>query len=180
MVHWCLSQNQRPDSPLIPPYWLQSADTSRTAKTMMLCYHEDKTPMVLAAVLNQMGPEYPLCHIHPIRPPRPACVPKLVPHLDPESLWTLRRRLISRIQRPDAVLTALQRDRILNSAKREVLSIHALHKDKNWTLLDLVLRKGQEEQLAFCRALSQSEPLMLEELKEDLMKIKVRSFRHKS
>ncbi|XP_017259480.1 uncharacterized protein LOC108228439 isoform X2 [Kryptolebias marmoratus] len=172
-VHWCLSQNLLPDCPPIPLRWLHSADASRTAKTMMLCYHEDRALQILAAVLNLMGPEHPVCHIiHSIRLSRPTSVPKLVPQLNPDSLRTLRRRLISRIQKPDIVLTALLHNEILDSANQEALMVYALRKDKNRALVDLVLRKGREAQQAFYQALSQSEPFMLEELKDDQIKNK--------
>lgn len=55
-------------------------------------------------------------------------------------------------------------DEILNAANRGTEHV-ARHKDKNQVLVDFVLRKRQEAQEAFYKALSQSEPFMQEELK---------------
>ena len=171
-VHWCLSQNPLQDFPPIPQRWLQSADASSTTKTMMWCYEEEGALTVLDAVLTQLGLEAQVFHVHHKNPPRPRPVPKLAPNF----VRTLRRRLISRIQKLDAVLDALQKESILNAANREALSIYALTKDKNRALVDQVLRKGQEAQEKFCQALSQSEPFMLQELENDPIRNKVCTF----
>ncbi|XP_044056894.1 uncharacterized protein LOC122878302 isoform X2 [Siniperca chuatsi] len=166
-VHWCLSQAVLQDFPPIPPLWLQSAQSDHAisiTKTMLKCYHEEGALTMLAAVLTMIGRDDRVCHLHHTAdPPRP----RLTPKRDPDFVKTQRRKLISMMQWPDAVLDALQDYRILNTANREAVDIYAVRRDKNRALVDLVLRKGDEAQEAFYQALSQSEPFLLQELEDD-------------
>lgn len=170
-IQWGLSQSDLlQDFPPIPPRWLRSADACSTAKTMMRCYQEDRAPAVLAAVQSLIGEN------HQVRPVRFTMIP-----LRPESdlkpvqgfVKTQRRKLISRIQRPGPILEALQCCRILNASEREAIAIYGACKDRNRVLVDLVLRKGEEAQKVFYHALGQSEPFLLQELKEDHIRDKV-------
>ncbi|KAK5618400.1 hypothetical protein CRENBAI_018956 [Crenichthys baileyi] len=178
-VQCCLSQTLLPKFPPIPRHCLHCADALKTAKTMILCYHEDGALSVLATALNLMSPEHPAFN-HIMSPTRTKSVRTPVfelvslPELKmaPDFVRTLRRRLISRIQRPDSVLDALQSNRILNPANRKAVNIYALNKHKNRALMDLILMKGHEAQVGLLQILSQSEPFMLEELNNDLIREK--------
>ncbi|KAG8003313.1 hypothetical protein GBF38_018309 [Nibea albiflora] len=103
-------------------------------------------------------------------PPRPRLI--LAPKPDPDFVQTWRKKLISRMQHPDIVLNHLQDSGILNSANREAINIFAVHKEKNRALVDLVLRKGDKAQEVFYKALSQSEPFLLQELEGSPIRIK--------
>ncbi|XP_061592973.1 uncharacterized protein LOC133457682 [Cololabis saira] len=163
-VHWCLSQNLIQEAPPIPPHWLWAADACSTAKTMMRCYEEEGLLTVLAKVLallgskDAVGPVY-----HSTSPPRPRTTSKL----ELDFVRSHRRRLISMVQNPNAILQALEDHQILTPANREAVSIYALLKDKNRALVDLVLHKGPEAQEAFCQALGQSEQFLLQELADE-------------
>ncbi|XP_047230655.1 uncharacterized protein LOC124873760 [Girardinichthys multiradiatus] len=178
-VQCCLSQTLLPNFPPIPRHCLHCADALKTAITMILCYHEDGALSVLATALNLMSPEHSAFN-HIMSPTRTKSVRTPVfelvslPELKmaPDFVRTLRRRLISRIQRPDSVLDALQSNRILNPANRKAVNIYAVNKHKNRALVDLILMKGHEAQQALLQILSQSEPFMLEELNNDLIREK--------
>ncbi|XP_028259997.1 uncharacterized protein LOC114434793 isoform X2 [Parambassis ranga] len=160
-IHWCLSQDLLKDIPPIPPHWLASADACSIAKTMMRCYQEEGALMVLAAVLTLIGRDDRVCHIHHTINP---FAPKSAPRPDPDLVRKHRGWLISRIQRPEAILDALRAYGILNTTNREAISMYGVRRDKNRALVDLVLRKGDEALEVFYMALSQSEPFLLQEL----------------
>ncbi|XP_076583052.1 uncharacterized protein LOC143318534 isoform X2 [Chaetodon auriga] len=160
-VHWCLSQNLILGSPPIPPHWLRSADAYSTTKTMLKCYHEEGALTMLDAALMVLGPDDWVYQLHnALDPLRPKLALKPVP----DFVKTQRRKLISRMQWLDPVLDVLQDYRILNAANREAINIYAVHKEKNRALVDLVLTKGDKAQVVLYTALSQSEPLLLQEL----------------
>lgn len=161
-IHWCLSQNLLQDFPPIPPHWLRSADACSTAKTMLKCYHEEGAWTMLDVVLRMIGRDDRVCHLHHTSsyPTRPI----LAPRPDQDFVKTRRRKLISRIQWPDAVLDALQDYGILHDSNRAAVQIYAGNKEKNRALVDLVLRQRDEIKKVFYKALSQSEPFLLQEL----------------
>ncbi|TKS75273.1 Caspase recruitment domain-containing protein 8 [Collichthys lucidus] len=167
-VQWGLSQNLLPDFPPVPPHWLRSADATSTAKTMLKCYHEQGALAMLNAVLTMIGLGHRINYT--AEPPRPRLI--LAPKPDPDFVQTWRRKLISRMQQPDIVLDRLQDAGILKTANREAINIFAARKEKNRALVDLVLRKGDEAQQVFYKALSQSEPFLLQELEGSPIRIK--------
>ncbi|KAE8294745.1 hypothetical protein D5F01_LYC07708 [Larimichthys crocea] len=167
-VQWGLSQNLLPDFPPVPPHWLRSADATSTAKTMLKCYHEQGALAMLNAVLTMIGLGHRVNYTAEL--PRPRLI--LAPKPDPDFVQTWRRKLISRMQQPDIVLDCLQDSGILKTANREAINIFAAHKEKNRALVDLVLRKGDEAQQVFYKALSQSEPFLLQELEGSPIRIK--------
>ncbi|KAF3690560.1 hypothetical protein EXN66_Car006233 [Channa argus] len=161
-VHWGLSQHLQDNIPPIPPRWLWSADALSTAKIMLRCYHEEVALKVLNSVLRLIGQDNEVHHLsHTIK-----LVPIIPQKPDPGFVKIHRRRLISRMQDPDAILDSLEAHGILNNANREAISIYALCKDKTRALVDLILWKGVEAQQLFCHALSQSEPFLLQELED--------------
>lgn len=162
-LHWCLSQNLRPDFPPIPPRWLRSADACSTAKTMIRCYQEDGALVILAAARSLIGLDNQACHLHCAASP---ARPRSARISDPEFIKTQRRKLIGRIQRPGDLLETLLKNNILSTNNEEAVSIFAIHKDKNRALVDLVLRTGGRAQSLFYQALSQSEPFLMEELQD--------------
>ncbi|XP_014908032.1 uncharacterized protein LOC106959780 [Poecilia latipinna] len=173
-VQCCLSQNLLPDTPPIPAHCLRSADTLGTARTLVLCYHEDGPLNIMAAALKLLSPEHPGLNIMSPSRTRPVSmtllhvVPQPEPKMSPGFVRMFRRRLISRIQRPGAVLDALRYNRTLNAANREAGSAYALNKHKNRALVDLVLRKGHEPQQVLFYILSKSELFMLKELVDEI------------
>lgn len=169
-LHWCLSHDLVQDFPPIPSRWLRSADAFSTAKTMLSCYHEEGALMMLSTALTLIGRDDWVCQLHlHTDPPRP----RLAPKPDPDFVKTQRRKLISRIQWLDRVLDTLQADRILNTTNRDAINIYAVQKEKNRALVDLVLRKGDDAQEMFYKALSQSEPFLLQELEYGPIMVKV-------
>ncbi len=169
-VHWCLSQNLLQDFPPIPSHWLRSADAYSTAKTMLRCYHEEGALAMLDVVLTMINRDNRVSHLHHTSyRPRPIVAPKP----DPNFVKTQRRKLISRIQRLGTVLDALQDNGVLNASNRAAIEIYAGRKEKNRALVDLVLRKGDEIQKMFCKALSQLEPFLLQELEREAITDKV-------
>lgn len=169
-LHWCLSQDLLQDFPPIPPRWLWSANARSTAKTMLSCYHEQGALMILAAALRLLGRDDRVCqlqhHTDPLRP-------RLAPRPDPDFVKTQRRKLISRVKWLDTVLDTLQDHGILNTANQDAINIYAVQKEKNRVLVDLVLRKGEKAQEVFYKALSQSEPFLLQELEHSPIMDKV-------
>lgn len=169
-LHWCLSQELLQDFPPIPPRWLRSANACSTAKTMLSCYHEQGALMILGAALRLIGRDDRVCQLHHhTDPPRP----RLAPRPDPDFVKTQRRKLISRVKWLDAVLDTLQDHGILNAANLDAINIYAVQKEKNRVLVDLVLRKGDKAQEVFYKALSQSEPFLLQELEHSPIMDKV-------
>ncbi|XP_073332994.1 uncharacterized protein [Pagrus major] len=163
-LNWSLSQDLLQDVPPVPPSWLRTADAYSTTKTLLRCYHDDGALSVLEAALRMIGRDYWLSLRHTANPQGPP--PRVSQKLDPGFVMTRRRKLISRMQRLDAVLDILQDHKILNAANRAAVHVYAVHKDKNRALVDLVLRKGGEAQEVFYQALSQSEPFLLLELED--------------
>lgn len=169
-LHWCLSQDLLQDFPPIPPRWLRSADAFNTAKTMQSCYNEQGALKMLGTALTLMGRDASVCQLHlHIDSPRPRQAPKP----DPDFVKTQRRKLISRIQWLDHILDILQADRILNTTNRDAINIYAVQEEKNRTLVDLILKKGDRAQEKFYKALSQSEPFLLQELEYRPVMVKV-------
>lgn len=169
-LHWCLSQDLLQDFPPIPPRWLRSADAFSTAKTMQSCYNEQGALKMLSTALTLMGRDASVCQLHlHIDSPRPRQAPKP----DPDFVKTQRRKLISRIQWLDHILDNLQADGILNTTNRDAINIYAVQKEKNRTLVDLILKKGDRAQEKFYKALSQSEPFLLQELEYRPVMVKV-------
>lgn len=163
-LNWSLSQELLQDVPPVPLSWLRTADACSTAKTLLRCYHDDGALSVLEAALRAIGRDDWLSMRHMVYPLRPR--PRVPQTLDPDFVMTRRRRLISRMQRLDAILDVLQDHNILNAANRAAVHIYAVRKDKNRALVDLVLRKGGEAQDVFYQALSQSEPFLLLDLED--------------
>ncbi|KAM8746358.1 uncharacterized protein AB9X84_017238 isoform 2-T2 [Acanthopagrus schlegelii] len=163
-LNWSLSQELLQDVPPVPLSWLRTADACSTAKTLLRCYHDDGALSVLEAALRAIGRDDWLSMRHMVYPLRPR--PRVPQTLDPDFVMTRRRRLISRMQRLDAILDVLQDHNILNAANRAAVHIYAVRKDKNRALVDLVLRKGGEAQEVFYQALSQSEPFLLLDLED--------------
>lgn len=163
-LNWSLSQELLQDVPPVPSSWLRTADACSTAKTLLRCYHDDRALGVLEAALKAIGGDDWLSLRHIVDPLRPP--PRLPQTLDPDFVMTRRRKLISRMQRLDAILDVLQDHKILNAANRAAVHVYAVRKDKNRALVDLVLRKGGEAQEVFYQALSQSEPFLLLELED--------------
>lgn len=166
-VQCCLSQNLLPETPPIPRHCLCCADALETARTLILWYHEDGALRVLAATLDKMNQESPR-RPKPVPTQLPQTVLQLEPKASPQFVRTFRRKLIRGIQSPEAVLDALQPHGILTEANRDAVSIYALNKHKNRALVDLILRKGPEAQQAFFQIISQSDPIMLKELIDEL------------
>lgn len=161
-ILWCLSQCLREDIPPIPPHWLASADAGSIAKTMMRCYQRDGALMVLKAALTRIGHDHHIFDIHhTINPFAHKSAPR------PDLMRKHRGWLISRIQRPGAILDALSAYGILNTANREAISMYGVRRDKNRAMVDIVLRKGDAALEVFYIALSQSEPFLLQELDEN-------------
>ncbi|XP_030288656.1 uncharacterized protein LOC115591116 isoform X2 [Sparus aurata] len=163
-LNWSLSQELLQDVPPVPSSWLRTADACSTAKTLLRCYHDDRALGVLEAALKAIGGDDWLSLRHIVDPLRPP--PRVPQTLDPDFVMTRRRKLISRMQRLDAILDVLQDHKILNAANRAAVHVYAVRKDKNRALVDLVLRKGGEAQEVFYQALSQSEPFLLLELED--------------
>ncbi|XP_036971150.1 uncharacterized protein LOC119028864 isoform X2 [Acanthopagrus latus] len=163
-LNWSLSQELLQGVPPVPLSWLRTADACSTAKTLLRCYHDDGALSVLEAALRAIGRDDWLSMRHMVYPLRPR--PRVPQTLDPDFVMTRRRRLISRMQRLDAILDVLQDHNILNAANRAAVHIYAVRKDKNRALVDLVLRKGGEAQEVFYQALSQSEPFLLLDLED--------------
>ncbi|XP_042273099.1 uncharacterized protein LOC121900682 [Thunnus maccoyii] len=165
-VHWGLSQDHLQDFPPVPPRWLWTADTVGTTKILLQCYQQEGALTVLAEVLALIGREgqvYNLCRSHSPVPPRPGPSPRP----GPDFVRMQRRKLISRMQRPQVVLNVLQQHGFLKTSHSEAINIYALRKHKNRVLVDLVLRNGDKAQEVFYQVLSQSEPFLLQELDHD-------------
>ncbi|XP_051259235.1 uncharacterized protein LOC127365297 [Dicentrarchus labrax] len=162
-IHWGLSQNLLQDFPPVPTHWLRSADACSTAKIMLKCYHKEGAMVMLDAVLTMIGQQDQVRHLHHnADPPRPRLALKPNQHF----VKTLRRKLISRMHQPSAIMDPLHDYGIMNAANRDAMNVYAVHRDKNRALVDLVLTKGGEAQEAFYQALSQTEPFLLQELEE--------------
>ncbi|KAK2835121.1 hypothetical protein Q5P01_015605 [Channa striata] len=112
-VHWGLIQNLHENIPPIPPHWLWSADSCKTAKIMQRCYDKEVALKVLTRVLKLIGQHSQGLHLSDtIKLLEPITTPKL----GPDFVKMNRRLLISRMQRPDAILDSLQSYQILNNA----------------------------------------------------------------
>ncbi|KAM3620643.1 uncharacterized protein V6R79_026381 [Siganus canaliculatus] len=156
-----LCQKLLKDFPPIPLRWLRSADAHNTAKTMVECYSHDGALLMLDAALKKIGRDDLVLKISPnVHPPSL----RLASKPDPHFLKTWRRRLISWVQWPDAIMDDLQNREVLKTINMDAISIFGVRKDKNRALVDLLLRKGDEAQKAFYEALSHSEPFLLQEL----------------
>lgn len=75
-----------------------------------------------------------------------------------------RRHLISRILQVDAILVNMWDNGTLTAANLDAVNIYAIQREKTRILVDLVLRKGNKAQEAFCVALDTSNPFLLEQL----------------
>lgn len=160
-LRWHLSQDLLPDFRLVPPHQLWSADTCSTSQIMLSCYDKKGAMMMLEAALKESATDNRDCqfchHTSLLRP-------RLPPKLGADFLKTQRRKLINGIQRLDTPLETLLTDGILNPTNLDVINSYAVQMEKNRILVDLVLRKGHIAQELFYKALSQSQPFLLQDM----------------
>lgn len=81
-----------------------------------------------------------------------------------------RRKLIVSVLHLDTILDALQHERILTPTNLDAINIYADQRDKQRVLMDLLLRKWDNAQEAFRKALVKSDPLLATELDHQFQK----------
>lgn len=87
-----------------------------------------------------------------------------------------RRDLVEQVESLDKVLELLLQQGVLTSSNIEAILVFGLQQHKNRALLDLLIQKGDQAQLIFLQALSQSEPFLLQVLATARPGLKVSAF----
>lgn len=96
--------------------------------------------------------------------------------LDSGLVKNQRRNLVQQVESLDKILELLLQQGVLTSSNIEAILVFGLQQHKNRALLDLLIQKGDQAQLIFLQALSQSEPFLLQALVTARPGLKVSAF----